>query len=375
MNEKLPKSMLDALASQPPPADHPSADALTAYMEQGLNEAERSPVADHLARCRECREVVFLASGAVEEKQELLLVAAAAAASPKPGSRWMPRPLWVGSIAAGLLVAGYLVRDRYATHPREAIVASNRAAQTPAPPLQAQPETAQQAQALPEVATALANAPSRVPPKKAAHAAAVLAAPSAVLNETAAQAKVTASIPASKSDAVPAQALNPAPEQATIAVGGAVPPKSFSPHVSSFAPSANREAGQDAVAASSGLYLNRVLSGAPSSAHPAWRVNTDGQVEHQTEDGWSRTLADQTVAFRVVYARGNEVWAGGDNGTLFHSSDGGQHWNKVALTGANGPESGAIATIRFSTPQQGIVITAGSIIYTSSDGGATWARK
>jgi photosystem II stability/assembly factor-like uncharacterized protein len=196
-----------------------------------------------------------------------------------------------------------------------------------------------------------------------------------VLNETAAQAKVTTSESTPKSGAVQAQALNHAPGPATVAVGGAVPSNPMSPHISSFAPSADIKNEQVAGEASSGLYLSRALPGASSSAHPGWRVNADGQVEHQTEDGWSRALADQAVVFRVVYARGNEVWAGGEGGALFHSTDGGQKWDKVALSGVNGPESGTITTIRFSTPQQGIVITTSATIYTTSDGGATWARK
>ena len=65
MNENIPKPILDALAREATPADHPSADVLAAFVEHALGEAEKQSVTDHLARCGECREIVFLASGDV----------------------------------------------------------------------------------------------------------------------------------------------------------------------------------------------------------------------------------------------------------------------------------------------------------------------
>src|SRR5271165_5094280 len=360
MNEKLPKSMLDALASQAPQQEHPSADVLTAYMEQSLAEAERSTVADHLAQCRECREVVFLASGAGEESQELALVAAAAA--PKPRPRWTPRLLWVASVAAGVLVVGYVAWNRSAKPETAPLVASNEAQQPRAVPAQPPQESVQQLQKSSDVAAPPANAPMRQvgTPKKAAPAAAIAPATSAELKQLNAQSRVAAPGMPQKNDAVAARAETPkaAPEPATIAISPASTPRPMSPHVSAFAPSAAGEGEQRAGAAALGLYSSRALTAAGSSAHPGWRVNAEGQLEHLTADGWSRALADQAVTFRVVNARGNEVWAGGDGGALFHSSDGGAQWKKVVLSTDGVSETATIATIRFSSQQNGVVITS-----------------
>lgn len=43
-------------------SDHPSADALSAFIEQGLKESERQRVLGHLASCAECRQSVALAA-------------------------------------------------------------------------------------------------------------------------------------------------------------------------------------------------------------------------------------------------------------------------------------------------------------------------
>ena len=64
MNQNLPKPMLEGLGRQPLPADHPSADLLTAFAENALAGDEYRRTADHLSRCGECREILFLASSA-----------------------------------------------------------------------------------------------------------------------------------------------------------------------------------------------------------------------------------------------------------------------------------------------------------------------
>ena len=58
--DPLPKIARDRLRANPP-SEHPDADLLTAFAEQSLTERERSEIADHLARCAECREVVAVA--------------------------------------------------------------------------------------------------------------------------------------------------------------------------------------------------------------------------------------------------------------------------------------------------------------------------
>jgi photosystem II stability/assembly factor-like uncharacterized protein len=77
------------------------------------------------------------------------------------------------------------------------------------------------------------------------------------------------------------------------------------------------------------------------------------------------------VTFRTVVKVGrNNFWAGGDNGALFHSGDGGEHWNKVALN-----ETGKIISIEFTSPQQGSLTTVSGAVWKTSDGGHTWSKQ
>ena len=76
MNQELPNSLREALARQAAGDAHPSSDVLTAFVEHSLPSRESQRITDHLAKCADCREVVFLASAAVEEpageEQELM---------------------------------------------------------------------------------------------------------------------------------------------------------------------------------------------------------------------------------------------------------------------------------------------------------------
>ena len=66
-----------------------------------------------------------------------------------------------------------------------------------------------------------------------------------------------------------------------------------------------------------------------------WRVTSDGHLEHSTSSGtWTPVLADQPAKFHAVSVVGDNVWAGGSGGVLFHSTDGGQTWNKNQLSEA-----------------------------------------
>jgi photosystem II stability/assembly factor-like uncharacterized protein len=69
------------------------------------------------------------------------------------------------------------------------------------------------------------------------------------------------------------------------------------------------------------------------------------------------------------------VWAGGNDGALFHSSNNGLNWTRVALNTNGQPERGAIVSIRFDSTLQGKVTTDGGEAWTTSDGGQSWQRQ
>jgi len=58
--EALPKIVRQRLRPAAKPGVHPHADLLTAFTEKALSERERTRVVEHLSRCEDCREVVFL---------------------------------------------------------------------------------------------------------------------------------------------------------------------------------------------------------------------------------------------------------------------------------------------------------------------------
>src|SRR6516164_7840929 len=135
MNRELPKPLQDALARQTAGEVHPSPDLLTAFAEHNLPGRENKRVTDHLAKCADCREVVFLASSAVEEpvgeeqewmpadaisrispalraKMTLPSMAGGGATHAQSRRRWMLRGAWVLAVAGVLVVSGILIQRR-----------------------------------------------------------------------------------------------------------------------------------------------------------------------------------------------------------------------------------------------------------------------
>src|SRR5262252_1502699 len=357
MNDKLPKPMLDALASAAKPVEHPSADLLAAFAEQALTAPDKEFVADHLGRCAGCREVVFLASIAREasEPEDELVAAASRDARSRPvapyavaamtspaavaKSRWwVSRWVWATSAAAVcLLVGGLFVGQRFTAAPRAAPAAPKMKTQAAAQ--QASVPRAGRITPTPGEVIGLSNqAPTPRP---------------------------------SKEQRASAQPATPAADSHTIAINSAIArPTSTDPKGSGFAPSP----GQQQID-SLNMSMNRLVTSAARTQHSTWRISSQGQLEHLTADGWTRVLADQTAVFRVVSVVGSEVWAGGNDGMLFHSSDNGLQWDRVALANAGAVETGAIVSIRFSDAQNGEVETNSGGNYSTSNGGVTWTKQ
>src|SRR5664280_1999349 len=110
-----------------------------------------------------------------------------------------------------------------------------------------------------------------------------------------------------------------------------------------------------------------------SAARPQWRIGPDGHLERSMAAGqWTRVLDEQPTTFHAVAVMGNDVWAGGNGGALFHSSNGGEHWSKVSLAANSNVETGAIVSIRFEDPQHGIVACDSGTRWATADGGVTW---
>jgi photosystem II stability/assembly factor-like uncharacterized protein len=110
-----------------------------------------------------------------------------------------------------------------------------------------------------------------------------------------------------------------------------------------------------------------------SAARPQWRIGPEGHLERSMAAGqWTRVLDEQPTTFHAVAVMGNDVWAGGNGGALYHSSDGGEHWSKVPLAANSNVETGAIVSIRFDDPQHGVVASDRGTRWATADGGVTW---
>jgi hypothetical protein len=399
MNQEIPKPLRNALARQAVGDVHPSPDVLTSFMERTLAPPESEAVTHHLAQCAECREIVFLASEAAEDeaRHEEELVAAASisrvaamavyAATSRPDTtlagrvraRWTIRSRWavlsaaaVVLVSAGLIVQYWRATSGHQTAPLT--VASNR----PAP---ASPH-AQQSAGTPSSQEAAAKTPvaemfARTAPRPTPEARA-----KKVPDATTIAGNASDAIPSAPA-AQPAPRATASPATAGAAVGGlssAVVPEA--PPQRSYADS---EAAQKSETAQSQQLQQRapVLFGksgmamkAVSAVRPQWRIGPNGHLERSmAASQWTRALDDQPVIFHAVAVIGNDVWAGGNGGAFFHSSDGGEHWSKVSLAANSNVENGAIVSIRFDDSQHGVVASDRGTRWATMDGGVTWTTQ
>jgi hypothetical protein len=396
MNRELPKPLQDALAKQAAGEIHPSPDLLTAFAEHNLPGRESKRVTDHLAKCADCREVVFLASSAVEdpvgEEQEWMPADAISRISPllrakmTPPSmagggapraqsrrRWILRWAWVPAVAAFLVVSAVILERRAERMPSAPVTMASKEA-----PLA---ETAQQS---PPAVAAIPKSELRIE----SQARTPLAMPRSLAKPAQGQPNQAR---AADTINAPRIASNISQESAPTPMAGAVPPPATPPAPGSMdallkampaIPVQNGFAESEAptsnlVAKSQSFGMNpQMAKQVVSAAHRQWHITPDGHLEQRSASGnWTRVLAEQTITFHVVSVVGDNVWAGGSGGSLFHSSDGGQNWSKQPIGSLPDVETDTIAAIRFTDTTRGVVTTEGGARWSTSDGGATWTKE
>ena len=94
---------------------------------------------------------------------------------------------------------------------------------------------------------------------------------------------------------------------------------------------------------------------------------TSGVVWESPKKSLPEALRDG-MDFRAVEVRNEKVWIAGSPGSvIWHSPDGGTHWEKQ-LTGQTVP----LAALRFANEQQGMAVGALGVIIRTEDGGKTW---
>ena len=106
-------------------------------------------------------------------------------------------------------------------------------------------------------------------------------------------------------------------------------------------------------------------------------VSSDGKVEHSFDE--AKTFQSIEVAhgvkFQSVAANGNDVWAGGSGGGLYHSTDAGATWARVAITIDGTTMTETLSAIQLHDSQHLTVITASGSAWVSEDGGLHWQKQ
>jgi hypothetical protein len=422
MKPEISKSARDLLAKQPAAEAHLSPDLLNGYVEQALSPAENTQVMTHLSSCVECREVVFLASGAAEEEIEpehlvatvqgrpglnrvpVEMVARQAGAAetvkakPTPTRNWWK---WAAPLAAIVIVGStaLLERDRIAEMmmgPPSTRMA-NVAAPAPSIPVAKTTTTPTTPQKQADKGALERDAREFKPVSPAALAHKKNEAVEQSRTDTAKDAlrrkelesQIASNLEGSHADrkAGTAQATPPAASALQSEVASlAAESTSTAPNGGNDLTYIQPDAVQAQSLAKSSLVANDQAAAGNIVARPMarqkavgdshWRIGKEGQLERSIGAGtWTQKLASEEVTFRAVATVGGNVWAGGNSGALFHSSDGGDHFNQVVLAANGQTERGAIVSIHFDTVQQGSVTTDASATWTTYDGGQSWSKQ
>lgn len=93
----------------------------------------------------------------------------------------------------------------------------------------------------------------------------------------------------------------------------------------------------------------------------------------RTTDGGMNWVPINTPSYNNLYAIGaadqNNVWCGGDNGTLLHATDGGFQWQPVALN-----STVSIRSVSFPSAQVGY-LAGDSLVFKTVNGGQSWTSQ
>jgi hypothetical protein len=314
---------------------HPTADVLTAFAEARLASGERKQVLTHLAVCRECREVVALTAGDLPLKP----------VEKETRNRWW-NLRWATALAAACVVGLVIWHS------------------TSLPPVAPKPVT-------PVQPTEPAAKPET--PKPGEPAALTTARPNVQR----------------RLDMRPAAQSPSTPRAAAATTDLSDPPP---PTVDERAKS-----GQDTLIT---VPLLEALKAAPHPTLPAqtmafqkvrpipmkafaamarrqslWSIAPSSGLLQKSDDGgrtWTVIPVSGRANFLALSVSGQDIWAGGEDGALFHSTDDGFAWKEVPVTDGGEQLKESIIGIEAQGSQVKVRTKAGNWI--SADGGVSWRK-
>jgi hypothetical protein len=335
-------------------AGHPDANLLAALAENTLMKQERATVLSHLAGCADCREYLAIASRVVETES----ATSVGAANNARVRRFSPVWRWVSGAAVGLGLVAVIWQFRNAPPPSgrnqessPAIMPGNAERPVVSAMLKMQSESA---------ASQLAKAKSpKLARRSSKTAEPATAASKANLDETEKLMRFRV------------------PEE-----------KSAAPAVSAFDSNSTQAQRKDITVPGDERFRSlsaRVARESPVQPNVAWSINASagtsgtmrGSVQRSLDGGntWEVVSVSDRVDFRAVAANGSNIWAGGSEGALFHSDDGGLHWVQLQVAEANLKLRGTIVSIDMRRPPRIAVTTSFGEEWISTNEGLDWRRS
>lgn len=403
---------------------HPEADVLTAFAEQALSAVERDGVLQHLALCADCRDVVALALPAMEmtvTPVETESEAVRAHLPDKARTNWFAwaslnwANLRWAALAAGIAIAVLVVRPGLEHLAKPSPPASSVASHGVAPAVP--PDSS--AQVAPgmersieekgvEAKTGTASARSEFSgPKMRATTPAPQAWPRPLVAANGKKESATAAQPAATpppgtvafdaprntteatdvSEAASAVIAAPTTEADLMAWADAPPIEKAKPALED---TEVNEPPKTTIAGAQAMSLTRHALLAKAAAprettldqNATWMIAA-GILQRSLDGGqrWQTALrADHALLCYANPNRGPEVWAGGQAGTLLHSTDGGTTWSAVSVSFKGQPLSSDVTHIDVTHvdvrgPAAIVLATDNHETWSSADGGKTWEKK
>jgi hypothetical protein len=406
-----------------PDSEHPDANLLTAFAERTLSADERDATLEHLALCKDCREVIALtlpvteiANAPIAAETEVDLATPALAKTEKswltlsnwPKSNW-PKLAWPNlrwaALAAGVVVVASLLLMHPGRLNQAMLPSANQQVATPVPPVSgaqiasssvppsptilpmqpfAIPPKTDEAQLNPK--THLAKKSSPPTPEAGRRITSHQPVPSSEAPEVAATgAPVTAEPPAEAT--LMAQAEAPAIEKAK-------PPlqDTEAPAIEANDQQKPKTALAPRLPAANAMSVAKLAgnSSRPLAQHGvAWTIS-DGVLRRSLDSGQSWQDALHPNHPLLCYAtHGDDIWTAGQAGTLFHSADGGLTWVQVQPSTKGKQLSSDVTNIELRgtalqgdslrdnapRPVQVVLSTSNNDIWISADGGTTWQKQ
>ena len=115
--------------------------------------------------------------------------------------------------------------------------------------------------------------------------------------------------------------------------------------------------------------------GIDKDAAPQWSL-AEGKLQRSLDAGATWQVVLQLQHPLLAYgARGIDIWAGGQAGTLFHSADSGATWAMIQPSTKAGTLAGDIVGIDVRGPAEIVLTTRNNESWTTADSGKTWEKK